>query len=89
VGAAVNVTFCAPGCWSPIRRLTHRFATLTSSALRPGFARLPMSIRYGANQLVPASLPLTRTSARSPTLPRSIHSGAPAFIPLGRVKLLL
>ena len=63
----------APGWRSPIMRLTHRFVTLTSIVLAPGFAAAVMSTRNGFFQTTPRAVPFTETSARFCTSPRSSH----------------
>src|SRR6185295_14403683 len=55
--------------------------------LLPLFAAAPMSRVQGAFQAVPTSAPLTRTSATSPTRPRSSRKGAPAFHSFGASKV--
>src|SRR5262249_29896277 len=47
----------------------------------------PMSTVQGAFQTVPTIVPLMRTSATSPTLPRSSRRGVPAFHSFGASKL--
>ena len=67
----------APGCSSPIRRFTHEFTTLIVISLVPGLRPDVTSIRYGACQVCPNSFPLTDTTARFLTSPKSIHNLAP------------
>lgn len=63
--------FCTPACWSPISRFTHRFVTLISSVFAPCFSASVMSIRNGFLHTKPNDFPLTTTSARFFTSPRS------------------
>src|ERR1035441_215023 len=52
-------------------RLTHAFVTLIDTSFAPGFRTAVASTRYGACQTIPRDLPLTTTSARFLTSPKS------------------
>src|SRR5579884_1749990 len=73
------VYFVAPGCCSPIRRLTHAFVTLIVSSLDPGFSTLLTFTRKGVCHTTPRDFPLTSTSARFLTSPRSSQICAPGL----------
>src|SRR5262245_53824507 len=73
----VNATFVAPACSSPMRRLTQAFTTSILISFAPGFSAEVTSTRYGACQTCSSFLPLTVTTARFFTSPRSIQSREP------------
>src|ERR1035438_7046661 len=74
---SAEVYFAAPGCWSPMRRLTHALITVTLSVFAPGLRTAVTSTRYGVCHTMPSGLPFTVTEARFFTSPRSSQSLAP------------
>ena len=60
---------------------------LAHQLLAPATTSEPTSTSYGGFHAMPAGLPLTRTSATSPTRPRSSFIGVPGVTPGGSVKV--